>query len=102
MTADASVRARIKFINGATAASLSAWLSIPKGPSDKVKHSMGGNPSTRKDIIAALRPAVTAEFEFGLMTRIGPITLNLLQNSDLVLTLGRIVPDVQSNQFVTF
>ena len=55
---EASVRARIIASIGVTAASLSACLYIPKGPSGIVTHSMGGPPAIRNGSIAASRPAM--------------------------------------------
>src|SRR5262245_7347034 len=70
--------------NGITTLSTSAWVSMPKGPSARVEHTISGPFANRSGSNAASRPRVTSSLEFGLTTRMrGGGSLMAARGSDL-------------------
>src|SRR5260221_14016706 len=65
-------RARMARQSGAMTPSASLWLSMPGGPSAKVRHSIAGPPGRRSGASPSSIAAVTATVELGLMTTMLP------------------------------
>src|SRR3984893_8840179 len=75
-------RARMVRQSGAMTLSASLWLSIPGGPSARVRHSIAGPPARRSGARPSSIAAVTAAVELGLMTMMLSAIERYLRSAD--------------------